>query len=158
MKAIVEWKGGLAFTGMGSSGIPILIDSHLSTDGKSMGVRPMEMIIIGLVSCMAMDVISILEKKREVITSYQVSVDAPRSPEYPKVFTSALVTFVVSGRSVKEIAVRRAIELAVTKYCAAYVMLEKVFPITASYEIFEVEGDNHRRLLHQGVWQNTMQE
>ena len=157
MKATVTWEEGLAFSGLAASGIRIPMDADALLGGKNRGVGPMEMIAMGLAGCMAMDVISIMEKKRQVVTSSLVNIDAPRSPEYPKVFTRALLTFVLTGRNIDENALLRAIELAVTKYCPAYAMLEKVFPITVDYEIYEEDGIGDRRLTYQGTWQAAAQ-
>ncbi|MGE5464192.1 MAG: OsmC family protein [Syntrophothermus sp.] len=157
MKAAVEWKGGLSFTGVGPSDIPVLIDSSPSPDGKSNGLRPTELVLLGLASCMAMDVISILEKKRQDVRSYQVHVDAPRAADFPQVFTSGLITLLVSGSRVEEVALKRAIELSVTKYCAVYAMMEKAFPITVRYEIYEQDGDD-TQLRCQGTWHTVAEE
>ena len=114
----------------------------------------MEMIALGLAGCTAMDVISILRKKRQDVTQFEVRVDAPRSTDYPKVFTRAVITYVVTGRSVDEDAVLRSIELAATKYCSAQIMLESAVPMDLLYEIFEDEGDGSKRLTCQGSWQD----
>jgi putative redox protein len=156
MKATVEWKGGQVFTGVATSGVPIVMESGLSVEDNNQAARPMELIALGLAGCMAMDVLSILEKKRQKVSSYQVKVDAPRSPEYPKVFTNAILTFVLAGVQIEERAVLRSIELAATKYCPAHAMLAKVFPITIGYEIYE-EGDQ-QQLLRQGIWQPALTE
>lgn len=158
MKATVSWNGGLAFTGSSSSGFPVRMDADASQGGNNTAVRPMEMIAIGLAGCTAMDVLSILQKKRQDITFFDVSIDAPRSPEYPKVFTSAMITFVLAGLQIQERALLRAIELSVTKYCAAHAMLAQAFPIDLYYEIYEDEGNGNRRLMHQGIWQETLVE
>lgn len=157
MKATVKWNGGLAFIGSAASGLPIQMDTDVSLGGNGSGVRPMEMIAIGLAGCTAMDVLSILQKKRQDITFFDVNIDAPRSPEYPKVFTSAMITFVLAGRDIDERALLRAIELSVTKYCAAHAVLEKAFPITLCYEIYEDEGNGSRRLTYQGTWHEMLQ-
>ena len=115
----------------------------------------MEMIALGLAGCIAMDVLSILQKKRQQVTHFEVKVDAPRSPEYPMVFMNAAVTYVVTGKNVSKDAVLRSIELTATKYCPAQIMLEKAFPMTLHYEIFEDEADGNKQLTFQGVWQNT---
>ena len=154
MKTVVEWNGGASFTGLTSAGVPILMQSVLSTDENIQAARPMELIAIGLAGCMAMDVLSILVKKQQKIISYQVIIDAPRSAEYPKVFTSALITFILSGLSIDERAVLRSIELAATKYCPAHAMLVKAFPISIGYEIYEGEREP-KQLLCQGIWQQA---
>src|SRR5262245_40309091 len=100
MKATVTWQSNMVFVGQSASGVPIQIDSDPSYGGTNRGVRPMEMIALGLAGCIAMDVLSILQKKRQQITHFEVKVDAPRSPEYPMVFTSAVITYVVTGKTV----------------------------------------------------------
>ena len=155
MKATVTWQSNMVFVGQSASGFPIQMDSDPSFGGTNSGVRPMEMIALGLAGCIAMDVLSILQKKRQQVTHFEVKVDAPRSPEYPMVFMNAVVTYVVTGKNVSEDAVLRSIELTATKYCPAQIMLEKVFPMTLHYEIFEDEADGNKQLTFQGVWQNT---
>lgn len=155
MKTSIAWQGNRVFNGLSNSGRLVEMDADASLGGTHSGAGPMELIAMGLAGCMAMDVISILEKKRQQVTSFEVNVDAPRSTEYPKVFTSALLTFVVSGRRVDEEALLRSIELAATKYCPAHAMLSRAFPITLGYEIFEEDGTHPRRLMHQGIWQPT---
>jgi putative redox protein len=100
-----------------------------------------------------MDVLSILRKKRQRVTQFEVKVNAPRSPEPPHVFTSALITYIVTGNSVDETAVLRSIELSMTKYCPVQVMLAQAFPMELHYEIYEDQGEGNRRLAVQGIWQ-----
>ena len=118
----------------------------------------MEMIALGLAGCTAMDVISILKKKRQEVTHFDVRLDAPRSSDHPKVFTRAVITYVVSGKNIDEAAVLRAIELSTTKYCPAIAMLGQSFPIEHQYEIYEDEGDGRQRLTNQGSWQEVIAE
>jgi putative redox protein len=158
MKAAINWEGGLKFTGSGPSGLPVRLDGETTSNGEPAGFRPMEMIALGLIGCQAMDVLSVLQKKRQDVTRFEVRFDGPRSPEYPKVFTSANITLVLTGRGVDQAAVLRSIELAATKYCPAQAMLEKSFPIDLHYEIYEDEGNGDRRLVSQGVWQNRVME
>ena len=152
MKATVNWNGGMAFRGVANSGFAIQMDADPAVGGNNTGVRPMEMIAMGLAACAAMDVISILEKKRQKILKFEVNIDAPRSHDYPQVFTSALITYIVTGRNVDEAAVLRAIELSATKYCPVQAMLEQAFPIEMRYEIYEQENGDNRRLTHSGAW------
>jgi len=154
MKANVTWQNNMVFIGKAASGFPIQMDSDPSYGGTNSGVRPMEMIALGLAGCIAMDVLSILQKKRQQITQFEVRVDAPRSPDYPQVFTSAVITYVVTGKHVDEAAVLRSIELTATKYCPAQIMLEQTFPMDLHYEIYEDEADGTKRLTYQGIWQN----
>jgi len=153
MKATVQWKENMTFIGMPDSGFPVQMDSDSSFGGTGQGVRPMEMIALGLAGCTGMDVLSILLKKRQQVTQFEVRVNAPRSAEPPKVFTSALITYIVAGRNVADTALLRAIELSMTKYCPVQVMLAQAFPIELHYEIYEDEGGGTRRLVSQGTWQ-----
>lgn len=156
MKATVKWSENLAFTGMASSGVPVQMDADEAVGGNNSGVRPMEMIAMGLAGCTAMDVLSIMQKKRQNVSSFDVKFNAPRSPEYPKVFLSAVITFVLAGKAIEETALLRSIELSVTKYCPAYAMLEKAFPIQICYEIYEDGGNGDRVFRCQGTWQEPM--
>lgn len=158
MKANVTWQKDMVFIGKAASDFPIQMDSDSSYGGTNSGVRPMEMIALGLAGCTAMDVLSILQKKRQHVTQFEVKVDAPRSTDYPQVFTRAAITYVVTGRNVPEEAVLRSIELAATKYCPAQIMLQQAFPMDMHYEIYEDEGDGMKRLTHQGIWQKTVFE
>jgi putative redox protein len=157
MKANVHWKSKLEFTGTASTtGFPVQMDSTSAADDAK-GASPMELIALGLAGCTAMDVISILQKKQQKVTSFDVQVDAGRAPEPPKVFTNAVITYILVGLSVEEDAVLRAIELSVTKYCPVHAMLSQVFPIDVRYEIYE-EENGEKRLTYQGTWQEMPQE
>ena len=157
MKATVHWKEKLEFVGSASTtSFPVQMDSSSVAEGGN-GASPMELIALGLAGCTAMDVISVLRKKQQKVSSFDVQVDAGRAPEPPKVFTNAVVTYVVVGSGVREDAVLRAIELSVTKYCPVHAMLSQVFPIDVRYEIYE-EENGERRLTYQGTWQELPQE
>ena len=158
MKAIVNWNGGMTFIGTANSGYPVRMDTEAVIGGNDSGVRPMEMIALGLAGCTAMDVISILQKKRQNVSKFEISVDAPRSPDYPKVFTRATLIYRFTGTDIEEAAVLRAIELSATKYCPVYAMLEQAFPIDMLYEIYEEDGSGTPRLTSSGAWQELMIE
>ncbi len=153
MKATIQWKENMTFVGMPDSGFPVQMDADASFGGTNSGVRPMEMVALGLASCTGMDVISILRKKRQQVTQFEVKVNAPRSADHPRVFTSALITYIVTGKNVDEMAVLRSIELSITKYCPVQFMLAQAFPMELHYEIYEDEGNGNRRLTSQGIWQ-----
>lgn len=122
--------------GEASSGPAIVIDHALpEEDRKETGPRPMELLLLGLAGCTAMDVTSILQKKRQSLTSLQVKVTAERAEEHPRVYTQIHLEYVVQGTEVDPRAVERAIELSQTKYCSATAMLEKSAQITTSYRI-----------------------
>lgn len=151
MKVAAQWQDNMTFVGIPDSGFTVQMDADPSVGGTNNGVRPMELIALGLAGCTGMDVISILLKKRQQVTQFEVRVNAPRSTEHPKVFTSALITYSITGKGVEESAVLRSMELAATKYCPAQYMLAQSFPIELQYEIYEEEGDGIRRLTYQGV-------
>ena len=152
MKAIATWKGNMKFTGESASGFPVQMDADDTVGGSNSGVRPMELMAISLAGCTAMDVISILTKKQQDVAEFEVHVDAPRSLEFPKVFTNAVITYTLVGKNIDKNAVLRAIELSAVKYCPAQAMLEKAFPIELKYEIYESGDDGNKVLKHQGVW------
>jgi putative redox protein len=153
MKAKVQWKENMTFVGVPDSGFPVQMDADASFGGTHSGVRPMEMVALGLAGCAGMDVISILRKKRQVVTDFEITVNAPRSPEHPQVFTSVQITYIVTGKDVEEAAVLRSIELSATKYCPVHFMLAQVFPVEMHYEIYEDKGEGNRRLTSHGTWQ-----
>lgn len=144
MRASVRWQGGLSFSGSADSGFPVSLGGDPTVGGANDGPRPMELIAIGLAGCTAMDVISILSKKRQQVVDFEVVVHAQRAEEHPKVFTAAEIEYLISGHQVDEQAVRRAIELSAQKYCPAQAMLGKVMPITLKYTIFEIQEDGTR--------------
>lgn len=140
MDAKVTWKGRMSFIGSAKSGFTVPLGTDPAVGGDNDGFRPMELIAIGLAGCTAMDVISILQKKRQEITGFEVHVSTERSEEHPKVFTHILLEYLVEGRQVDPTAVERAIELSKIKYCPAQAMLEKAVKIEHSYRITEVGG------------------
>jgi putative redox protein len=158
MKVTVSWKEHMTFVGMPDSGFAVQMDSDDSYGGTNNGVRPMEMIALGLAGCSGMDVLSILRKKRQNVTKFDVRVNAPRSHDYPKVFTNAVITYVVTGKNIDEAGVLRAIELAATKYCPAQFMLAQAFPMELRYEIYEADEHGDDRLTFQGLWQELSTE
>jgi len=106
-------------------------------EGRETGPRPLELLLIGLAGCSAMDVVSILQKKRQPFTGLQVKVTAERADEHPRVYTHIHMEYVVTGQGVEPQAVERAIELSQTKYCPASAMLSKAVEITTSYQIVQ---------------------
>jgi putative redox protein len=153
MRASVQWKENMTFVGLPPSGFPIQMDADTSIGGNNQGVRPMELIMLALAGCTGMDVLSILRKKRQQVTQFEVMVDAPRSADFPQVFTHAQITYVVSGVRIEETAIVRSIELSVTKYCPVQFMLARAFPMELRYEIYEDLGGGNRTLAFQGLWE-----
>lgn len=142
MDASIRWKGRMIFEGVADSGHPVTMDTARSVGGDDSAVQPMELFALGLAGCMGMDVISILQKKQQNVADFQVKVHAERAADYPKVFTRALIELIVRGGNIEEAALARAIQLSSEKYCPAYAMLSRVFPIELRYRIYEGEGDS----------------
>ncbi len=157
MDAKVTWQGRMSFTGQADSGFQLNLGTDPAVGGDNDGFRPMELLAIGLAGCTAMDVISILSKKRQVITAFDVQVQAAKADEHPKVFTRAVIEYVVVGKAVDQAAVVRAIELSATRYCPAQAMLGKAMPIALRYLIYEDLGDGKRALAAQGEYVPTLE-
>lgn len=139
MKARVQWAGDALFIGEAGSGHAIVMDGPPESGGRNLGVRPMEMLLLGLGGCSNFDVVSILKKSRQAVESCEVFIDAERAPEEPKVFTSIQLRFVVKGRGLKDAQVKRAVALSAEKYCSASIMLERAgVAISHEYEIVEL--------------------
>lgn len=150
MDANVIWEGDMRFAGRANSGFNLTLDADRGVGGAEDGFRPLELLAISLAGCTAMDVISILKKKRQDVTAFQVQVQAAQQADHPHVFTSATIRYAITGRKVDEAAVRRAIELSAIKYCPAQAMLSKAFPMDLVYEIYEDRGQGEKQLLGQG--------
>jgi putative redox protein len=140
MEARVVWKQELSFRGTAGSGFELPLGAEREAGGSEDGFRPLELLAVGLAGCTAMDVVSILRKKQQDLTAFEVLVHAERASDHPRVFTRAVITYRLTGRAVDEAAVRRAIELSATRYCPAQAMLGRVFPIELHYEIYEPGG------------------
>ena len=141
MDVILNWRGRMLFEGVGGSGFVQKLDTDSSVGGDDSGARPMEFIALGLAGCTAMDVISILQKKKQPVSDFKVQLHAERADEHPKVFTEAVIEYLVTGRDVDEAALLRAIELSAEKYCPAQAMLSKAFPIRMTYKILNDSGE-----------------
>lgn len=137
MNAKVVWKDGMTFTGDADSGFSVPLGAPEAVGGADDGFRPMELIAVGLAGCTAMDVISILRKKREQVHAFNVEVQAERAKEHPRVFTKIHLHYTFKGVNIKSTSVERAIELSETRYCPAQAMMLKAVPITHSFEILE---------------------
>ena len=135
MEAKVTWNKKLSFTGTGENGFTVPLDAEPSVGGENNGFEPMELIAIGLAGCTAMDTISILKKKRQDVTAFEVQVHAERAVEFPKVFTNITIEYIVEGHNVDPAALERSIELSATKYCPAQAMLIKACNIEHKYSI-----------------------
>lgn len=137
MDATVTLDKRMTLLGTANSGFTIQMGAHPSVGGDDDGVRPLELLLIGLGGCTAMDVISILRKKRQQFSGFDIQLHADRAEEHPKVFTAITIKYIVRGRDVDPKAVERAIELSSAKYCSAHAMLAKTATITTTYEVLE---------------------
>ncbi|MBU0511476.1 MAG: OsmC family protein [Chloroflexi bacterium] len=144
MDAKVTWHGRMTFTGTADTGFTLPLDASPKVGGDNEGFRPLELMALSLAGCTAMDTISILRKKRQDVTAFEVKVHTTQADQHPKVFTRAVIEYHVTGHGVNEKAVLRAIELSALRYCPAQSMLAHVFPIELKYFIFEDKGDDER--------------
>lgn len=140
MKATINWKDEVTFSGETGSGHTIIMDGPPDFGGRNLGARPMEMMLLGLGGCTTFDVMHILKKSRQDVTDCKVELEAERAGEEPKVFSRIHIHFIVSGRKLKEQQVKRAVALSAEKYCSASIMLSRAgVEIIHDYEIHEVE-------------------
>jgi putative redox protein len=139
MKARIKWVEQVTFMAQADSGHAVIMDGPPDGGGRNLGVRPMEMLLMGMGGCTAYDVIHILKKGRQPVTDCVVELTAERADTVPSVFTSIHVHFIVSGKALSEKVVGRAITLTAEKYCSASIMLSKAVEITHDFEIVESE-------------------
>jgi len=135
MKARIKWVEGVAMVGESGSGHALVMDGPPEFGGRNLGVRPMEMLLLGMGGCTQFDVLLILRKARQQVTACVVELEAERAAEDPKVFTRIHAHFIVSGRDLKEQQVERAICLSAQKYCSASIMLGATAEISHDFEI-----------------------
>lgn len=135
-KAEVRWAGDDLWVGISPSGHSITVD----TKGENKTApSPVELLMIAVAGCTAVDVVSILEKKRQKITAYRAEISGTRREEHPRAFTALHVHHLVYGHDVSEQAVARAIELSDEKYCSVAATVRPTATITTSFEIIEAE-------------------
>ena len=137
MNISVKWIEGMLMVGKSDSGHAIVMDGPPEIDGENLGVRPMEMLLLGMAGCTMIDVVSTLKKMREDVVDCQTQVSADRAEEYPKVFTNIHVHFILRGNQLNPSNVDKAIKLSAEKYCSASIMIGKTAIITHDYEIIE---------------------
>jgi len=138
MKALVKWTDGAMFVGESGSGHTVVMDGPEEMGGRNLGVRPMEMLLLGTGGCSIYDVMSMLKKSRQQVVDCRVELAAERADAIPAVFTSIHMHFVVTGVDLKDAQVKRAVELSAEKYCSASIMLGAAgVAMTHSYAIVE---------------------
>ena len=140
MKARVKWVEDVTFVGESASGHAVVMDGPPESGGRNLGIRPMEMLLLGMGGCTAFDVVMILKKARQPVTDCVVEMQAERAAADPKVFTRIHVHFVVTGSGLSDKQVARAVELSAEKYCSASIMLGKAAEISHDYEVVSEEA------------------
>ena len=135
MKGTVTLQEGSTFEGVSGSGHRVALDVAPEVGGQNLGLRPMELVLLGLGGCTAIDVLHILRKGRQTITDMRVELDAERADDVPKVFTRVHLHFVLTGAGLDPHKIERAINLSASKYCSASMMLNKTAEMTHDFEI-----------------------
>ncbi|HEY9036050.1 MAG TPA: OsmC family protein [Pseudomonadales bacterium] len=138
MKATVTWVDGVRFLAESGSGHTVVVEGPDTHGGRNTGMRPMELLLLGVGGCSSFDVLTILQKARQEVTDCRCDISAERADVVPAVFTKIHLTFIVTGRALKEAQVKRAVELSAEKYCSASIMLSAAgVEVTHSYEMIE---------------------
>lgn len=137
MKARIKWVENVCFMGESETGHAVILDGAPDAGGRNLGMRPMEMLLIGMGACTSFDVVTILKKARQPILDCVAEIEAERADEVPKVFTKIHVHFVVTGKGLNAGQVKRAVKLSAEKYCSASIMLGKSAEVTHDFEIVE---------------------
>lgn len=140
MKVSIKWIDGVSFVGESETGHAVVLDGASENGGRNIGMRPMEMLLIGMGACTSFDVVTILKKARQPIINCVAQIEAERADETPKVFTKIHVHFVVTGAGLNALQVERAVKLSAEKYCSASIMLAKVCEISHDFEIVAPTG------------------
>ena len=138
MKATVKWLDHMSFVGESGSGHSVVMDGPPDDGGRNLGVRPMEMVLLGMGGCTAFDVVHILKRARQDIVDCHVEMEAERATDIPKVFTKIHAHYVIKGKGLDAKKVERAITMTAEKYCSVSIMLANSVEITHDFEIIEV--------------------
>jgi putative redox protein len=137
MNLSVNWIDGMLMVGKSHSGHSITMDGPTEIGGENLGVRPMEMLLLGVAGCTMIDVVTVLKKMRQDLSHCETKISAKRANEHPKVFTDIHIHFIVQGRDLDSIKVEKAIRLSAEKYCSASIMLGKTASITHDFEVIQ---------------------
>jgi len=135
MAVRVKYVDGLQFVGESGSGHAVVMDAYPEVGGSNTGMRPMEMVLVGLGGCTGMDVVSILKKKKEPFDGLEIKINGNTAETYPKKYTDIHIEFIARGKDLSEDALKRAIELSMQKYCSVKASLEGSANVTWSYKI-----------------------
>ena len=137
MNLSVNWVDGMLMVGKSHSGHSITMDGPIEIGGENLGVRPMEMLLLGVAGCTMIDVVTTLQKMRQDLSHCETKIIAERANEHPKVFTDIHIHFIVKGKDLDSKKVDKAISLSAEKYCSASIMLGKTANITHDFEVTE---------------------
>lgn len=137
MKTTIKWIDNMMMVGESASGHAVVMDGPEELGGKNLGIRPMEMLLLGMGGCTTVDVVSTLKKMREEVQDCYAEITAKRTDEHPKVFTQIHIHFVIKGSGLNEKKIAKAISLSADKYCSASIMLGKTAVITHDFEVHE---------------------
>ncbi|MDG1167097.1 MAG: OsmC family protein [Candidatus Thioglobus sp.] len=137
MNISVNWVDGLLMVGKSDSGHTITMDGPPESGGENLGVRPMEMLLLGVAGCTMIDVVTTLKKMRQDLSHCETKINAERATDHPKVFTNIHIQFIVKGKDLDSKKVDKAITLSAEKYCSASIMLGEMATITHDFEVVE---------------------
>jgi putative redox protein len=137
MKARIKWVEGVTMLGESGSGHAVVMDGPPEFGGRNLGLRPMEMLLIGMGGCTEFDVLHILRRGRHEVSFCEVELEAERAEEDPKVFTRIHAHFRIAGQGLTDKAVARAVKMSAEKYCSASIMLGATAEITHDFELLE---------------------
>ena len=137
MNISVNWVDGLLMVGKSDSGHTITMDGPPESGGENLGVRPMEMLLLGVAGCTMIDVVTTLKKMRQDLSHLETKINAERATDHPKVFTDIHIQFILKGQNLDEKKVDKAIILSAEKYCSASIMLGEMATITHDFEVVE---------------------
>ena len=142
MQAKVKWVDDVMFVAESGGGHAIVLDGAIENGGRNRGMRPLELMALSVGSCSSYDVVTILKKARQKVTSCEVKVTAKRADAVPAIFESIHLQFQVSGESLKREHVERAVVLSAEKYCSASIMLSNGgVVVTHDFELIEVPNN-----------------
>jgi putative redox protein len=137
MNISVNWVDGLLMVGKSDSGHTITMDGPPESGGENLGVRPMEMLLLGVAGCTMIDVVTTLKKMRQDLSHLETKINAERATDHPKVFTDIHIQFILKGKDLDAKKVDKAITLSAEKYCSASIMLGETATITHDFEVVE---------------------
>jgi len=137
MNISVNWVDGLLMVGKSDSSHTITMDGPPESGGENLGVRPMEMLLLGVAGCTMIDVVTTLKKMRQDLSHLETKINAERATDHPKVFTNIHIQFILKGQNLDEKKVDKAITLSAEKYCSASIMLGETATITHDFEVIK---------------------